>query len=493
MLPMVGRSVRRKLMLVVLATTFAALAVSAIALVAYDLRTYKKSLLDDLATQANILGLVSASALAFDDPRAAQENLATLRLRPRIIAAAIYTAQGSLFASYLRGDSAEENLPAALPDEGYRVDGYQISLVKRIPAGNDLIGSVYLRARYDLRERLTDYAAIIGTVMLISLAVAFLMSVWLQGAITKPILAVTEVARQVMARRDFSLRVRKTTDDEIGYLVEAFNDMLAEIARRAEALQASHRSIETANQELASQATELKRSNADLEKFAYVASHDLQEPLRMVSGFADLLQRRYRGQLDKDAHEFITYMIDGAARMRRLVDDLLALSRVATRGGNFVEFEAQAALQHTLSNLHVAISESGASITHDPLPKVTADPGQLEQLLQNLIGNALKFHSGQPPRVHVGVRDAGDHWEFSVRDDGIGLDPQYADRIFEIFQRLHAKDEYPGTGIGLAICKKIVERHRGRIWVESEEGKGATFYFTIPKQPSPAGVQAAHR
>ena len=238
---------------------------------------------------------------------------------------------------------------------------------------------------------------------------------------------------------------------------------------------------------------ELARSNAELEQFAYVVSHDLQEPLRMVASYVQLLEERYKDRLDKDAHEFIAYAVEGATNMKRMIADLLAYSRVGRDGKETVSVDCEAVLSQACANLRAPITETAAQIIHDPLPTVAGNTGQLTHLFQNLIGNAIKFRGQEPPRVHVSAERNGQGWVFSVRDNGIGLDPQFADRIFLVFQRLHTREDYPGTGIGLAIAKKIVEHRGGRIWVESEPGKGATFHFTVPERlPSgpPAGLDA---
>jgi len=225
---------------------------------------------------------------------------------------------------------------------------------------------------------------------------------------------------------------------------------------------------------------ELARSNEDLEQFAYVASHDLQEPLRMVTSYVQLLSKRYKAKLDADANEFIDFAVDGAVRMRKLINDLLTYSRVGTQGKELSPTDSEAVLAQSVNDLKVTIEENGALVTHDPLPTVMADSPQLEQLFQNLIGNAIKFRGNEPPHVHISASRNGKGWIFSIRDNGIGFAPEYSERVFVIFQRLHSRQEYAGTGIGLAICKKIVERHGGHIWVESDVGKGAIFRFTIP-------------
>ncbi|MGC2731562.1 MAG: ATP-binding protein [Candidatus Sulfotelmatobacter sp.] len=225
---------------------------------------------------------------------------------------------------------------------------------------------------------------------------------------------------------------------------------------------------------------ELNRSNEELGQFAYIASHDLQEPLRMVASYTQLLSRRYKGKLDAEADEFIAFAVDGANRMQRLIQDLLAFSRVGTTGKDLHDTSSEEALSQALRNLRTAIQESGALVTHDPMPTVLADEMQLTQLFQNLVGNAIKYQNPGVPRIHVAAaRNGGGKWVFSVKDNGLGIDSQYFEKIFGMFQRLHKREEFAGTGIGLAICKKIIERHGSSITVESTLGQGSTFSFAL--------------
>jgi light-regulated signal transduction histidine kinase (bacteriophytochrome) len=226
----------------------------------------------------------------------------------------------------------------------------------------------------------------------------------------------------------------------------------------------------------------LLHSNRDLEQFAYVASHDLQEPLRAVNSYAQLLTQKYEGHLDAKADKYLGYIMEGATRMQQLINDLLEFSRVGTHGKNLQGIDTEVILSQVLADLKVAIAESQAVVTHDPLPTVIGDEIQLIQLFQNLIGNAIKFCQDKPPRVHISTEQKQKEWVFEVRDNGIGMESEFFERIFTLFQRLHSRTEYPGTGIGLAVCKKIVERHGGQIWVESTLGEGTTFYFSIPQK-----------
>ncbi|MFN6496178.1 MAG: ATP-binding protein [Nostoc sp. DedQUE01] len=295
--------------------------------------------------------------------------------------------------------------------------------------------------------------------------------------------------------RFFAARAVAVLDanNEIQEWIGTYTD-ITERKLAQQALQGVNEELEIKVQERTSELQklnqDLQRSNQELEQFAYVASHDLEEPLRAVAGYTQLLEKEYQHCLDDSAKEYLAYIVDGAKRMQQLIQDLLAYSRVGTRGQEFVLVDCNTALSLALSNLYVAIAESEAIITHDPLPKLLADKTQMVQLFQNLVGNAIKFRRQKPPQIHIGVltteREAEgelstprSQWLISVRDNGIGIKSQYLERIFEVFRRLHTRREFPGTGIGLAICKKIVERHGGRIWAESEPGVGTVFYFTL--------------
>ena len=248
---------------------------------------------------------------------------------------------------------------------------------------------------------------------------------------------------------------------------------LKESLRREAEIQQKEQALSEVNRDL-------KRSNAELEQFAYVTSHDLQEPLRMIVNYLQLLERRYKGRLDADADDFIFFAVDGGRRMQTLISDLLAYSRVGTKGQPFAPTDCNDVVRRAFANLHTIVAETGARIDCGKLPAVLADSSQLVQLFQNLIGNALKYRSDRPPQITLSAERRPNEWLFSVEDNGIGIEQQYFEQVFVIFQRLHTSAQYPGTGIGLSVCKKIVERHGGAIWVSSEFGRGATFYFTLP-------------
>jgi signal transduction histidine kinase len=507
MLRAIGRSVRYKLALVVLAATFIALLIAGVALVIYDQRTYREQWVSDLTAQADIVGRASAPALAFEDPKAARENLAVLAARPQILSAALYAAKGKLFASYERSGAPQSLLPSLPEVDGSRIEGREVLLFKRIVENGEIAGTVYLRAEFAQMQRLKDYLGILGAVMAASLLLAFVISTWLQSALTKPILEVTSAARRVIEDKDFSLQARKSTNDEIGVLVDAFNGMLAEVGRRAQALEAANRSLEheiaerqradegvrQLNAELERRVLlrteELQAANKELEGFSYSVSHDLRAPLRGIIGFADALMEDHGPELDEEARRKIKVVQDEGRRMGVLIDELLAFSRLGRKALQLVELDMGKLARGCVDGMAPQINGHDLDLQIGTLPPARGDRVLLGQVWTNLLSNAVKFSSkSDRPRIVVSaVTDEKEHIYY-VRDNGAGFDPRYKSKLFGVFQRLHDASEFPGTGVGLALVQRIVNRHGGRVWAESRPGEGATFYFTLPKEQSDGAV-----
>jgi light-regulated signal transduction histidine kinase (bacteriophytochrome) len=317
------------------------------------------------------------------------------------------------------------------------------------------------------------------------MAVLSLLAGWIiADALLKPLLHLVAAVQKTGAD-NLAFTELIPGKHEIAQLARAFSEMTERLRTTLVSRDELQKEVEVrrkTEEELEITLEQLSRSNKELEQFAYVASHDLQEPLRMVSSYVQLLAERYKDQLDERAQKFIHYAVDGAARMQSLIQDLLGFSRVSTRGLAFARIDSNILLAEALANLQTSISVSGAVITSDQLPVVYGDRIQIVQVFQNLISNSIKFCTNKPPKIHVSAEFRDGRWLFSVRDNGIGIDAKYAGKIFIIFQRLHTREEYPGTGIGLALCKRIIERHGGEIHFESEVGKGTTFYFTLLKE-----------
>jgi signal transduction histidine kinase/HAMP domain-containing protein len=621
-------SVRGKLLRVVLVTATLALLISGASMVFYELQNFRQTWVNDLSAQADVVGLAAAPALQFEDPAAAHDYLALLQAKPNIKSAAIYTAGGSLFASY-SATGAEVSFPQ-LPDvDGHHVVRNELVLFKRIVAGGEIVGTVGLRAHYDLSGRLLDYIGILGAIMALSLIGATLVSHRLQRTITEPISAVTSVARTIMETRDFTLRAPRKSNDEIGLLVDAFNDMLNELGRRAEVLEQSNRQLErqalerrhaeealaagqrrnrtlidamtqvvwrasnsghftgeqsgwskytgqsrdtylelgwrgafaaeardsldlawsrasstrdtfeleaklwhapsesyrlvrlravpvlsgdgeivewmgaisdiedqrrielelrTLNAELedrvAVRTAALEAANKEMESFSYSVSHDLRAPVRAISGFSSLLWEDHKDHLDEEARRKIGIIRGQAERMGQLIDDLLAFSRLGRKAMEATELNMAELAQNTFQRLHDGAKSNSLEFHVGKLPNATADRSLLEQVWSNLLSNAIKFSAQKDhPVVEVGAIVAEDENIYFVRDNGAGFDPRYRDKLFGVFQRLHDESEFPGTGVGLALVHRIITRHGGRIWADSQPGDGATFHFSLPREP----------
>ncbi len=326
---------------------------------------------------------------------------------------------------------------------------------------------------------------VVGVLALLVVLVCAFVWVALERSVTRPLGRLAEAVRAA-STGSHEHEIRAEGTGEVAALARDVEQMRRELVQQVAELRASHAETERAHRLLHEQTRELERSNRDLEQFAYVASHDLQEPLRKVASFTQLLQKRYGGQLDERADQYIGFAVDGALRMQRLIQDLLAFSRVGRSGAEPEAVHLEAVLEQVRHDLGERIAESGAEVTHDPLPVVHGERALLAMLLMNVVGNALKFrHPERPPRVHLSARRDGDVWEVACTDNGIGIDPQYAERVFVIFQRLHPKEVYSGTGIGLALVKRVVEHHGGRVWVEPAGTGGTTVRWTLPAAQEP--------
>jgi signal transduction histidine kinase len=493
-------SIHKKFLVVVMMTATFALLMTGAAMLYYDLRGFREALISDLSAQAGIVGFAAAPAIEFQDPGTADSYLQSLRGNPTIIAAAIYSANGSRFASYVAGDAANVEFPAIPGNDGHRVRQGEIDVFRRIVPDKEILGTVYLRARYDLAGRLWNYIGIVGAAMALSLLLAYLVSRRLQSKVTAPILDVARVARDVMDKRDFTSRVLKSSDDEIGVLVDAFNGMMAEIDRvirergRAEsALTESESRLLALNAELeqrvAARTAQLEAANKDLEGFSYSVSHDLRAPIRAVGGFATLLGEDHQAELSEEARRKVAIIRGEATRMGRLIDDLLAFSRLGRKALDPVDLDLAEMARTVYERLNHADPARQVEFRLGSMPESRGDRSLFEQVWVNLLSNAVKFTAHRDnPVIEAGGISTGDENVYFVRDNGAGFDPKYQSKLFGVFQRLHREEEFPGTGVGLALVHRIVTRHGGRVWADGKPGLGATFHFTLPKETTDGGV-----
>lgn len=454
----------RKISWSILITSFSALAICAVALVGHEVATFRREAINEHAALVEIVAANSVGALAFGDFEAADRILATLKDRPSIVEARLFDQDGRPFASFVRGTPSivAPDLP---PTPKVTASRHRLTITRPVAYEADTIGTIVVESNLSaLYSRLWRYAAIAGTIVIVLIPFVFALSSYLKRVISNPIRRLARVASSIATHQDYSIRTEAVADDEVGQLTRAFNHML--------------NTIELRDRMLVHQASELARSNKELEQFAYISSHDLQEPLRKITTLSEMLRERFGNTGDPDMNRVVASICSSSARMRALIIDLLTYSRVTRKGLDTAQLDLNDIVSDVLSDLESRPPD--ATITVDPLPKIEANTFQIRQLFQNLIANALKFRGNERPRVRITAKTNGAMWTFGVQDNGIGIDPKYTEQIFDVFQRLHTRDAYPGTGIGLAICRKIVEQNGGRIWVESEPGRGSTFYFTWP-------------
>ncbi len=480
----IARSISRKVMLVVLATTFMALLISGVAMLLYDVHAYRSEALRDLVTQADILGRSSAPTLQFNDPATARGNLLLLRVRPNIVEAAIYTSDGKLFASY-GGKDGVNRFPPAPKAEGYRIEGNTITISHRIVENHEVVGTLYLRGHYEVRERLENYLMILLAVMFGSLLIATVIAAWLQAGVTAPLLEVTGVAREVMRRRDYSLRAKKTTRDEIGVLVDAFNDMLGEVERRAGALEQSNRDLEREMRERRDAEHALRIADRRKDEFLATLAHELRNPLAPLSNGLTLL--RLAGNdpaIAKNARDIMERQL---TQMVRLVDDLIDVSRISTGRLAIMKerVELQAVVRNAVEIVAPFIEKRGHALQIE-LPAqpvwINADPTRLAQVFSNLLNNAAKY-TDQGGRIafQATLDDAG--VIVRVQDNGIGIPAEMLATVFDMFTQVDKSLErsQAGLGVGLTLARRLVELHGGTLEAHSGgHGQGSCFVIRLP-------------
>ena len=474
------RSIRYKLFAGILLTTISALLISGTAMVLYDLQSHRDRLIEDLVTQGRLFGLTTAPALRFNDPELATDSLGLLETRPQILAAAIYDASGELFATYSRAGYTG-TFPQQPATEGQHMEGENFIAFQPIVNHGELLGNIYIATEFLLKERLWQYAGIVLAGAVLALIISTLLSLWVQASLTRPVVAIANLARRITEQRDYSLRADISARDEVGHLAAAFNDLLSEVQQRSVEIQRLNTDLE---QRVAARTAELESINQELESFSYSVSHDLRTPLRAIDGFSQALLEDYAEQLDETAQDYLTRVRSGAQRMGRLIDDLLKLARVSRAPMVREHINLSDIATTILDELQSADTERTAHIQIAPQLKAVGDPHLIRIMLDNLLGNAWKYTSKSPePRIRFEQNIHNGKPCYCVADNGAGFDMAYADKLFGAFQRLHDAKEYPGTGIGLATVQRIIHRHNGKIWADSTPGEGSTFCFTLPDEP----------
>jgi signal transduction histidine kinase/ActR/RegA family two-component response regulator len=493
----INRSLRYKIVAVILATTLAALLVSTVALLSYEARNFRQFLISDATTQADIVARTSVPALEFNDPDAAAGNLSLLEGRASVIAAAIYESDGTLFAKYVR-KGQQVQFPPAVSGAGTELQGDRLRLFHPIIHNDQLLGTVFLLATNDLPGRLKGYLLILGGVMLVSLLVAAVISLRLQRSVSAPVLAVTEVARQVIENRDFTLRAAKTTNDEIGVLVDSFNGMLSEVGETTEALRASNRRLQRETEERRAAEAALRLADRRKDEFLATLAHELRNPLApMVNALSMLNRDDASGATRRRAEQILGRQL---AHLVRLVDDLLDVSRI-TRGKldlNVESVELQTVVGSAVDTVQLLMDSRRHELEVE-LPRETihlrADSVRLSQVLSNLLNNAAKY-TEPGGHVRLTAKPQDGHVEITVADDGMGIPPETLPKIFQMFTQGDGSIERAqgGLGVGLALTKRLIELHGGRITARSEgRARGATFVVHLPtiERPAPPTREAA--
>ena len=478
-------SIKKKLTLMNMLVSGTTLLLACMAFGVYELTMFRSSTVQNLSIQAQIVGANSASALLFNDAKSAEKTLSALKAAPTVLSGSIYTLAGEPLAVYRRdaGVLAAPLLPMpAGQTEEHWFTGKELRLILPIVFQEKLIGTVSIRSDLqELNDRIVRYACIVAAVLLVSMTAAFLLSMLAQRAAIRPILQLAETARIVSREKQYSVRAPSTENhDEVGLLIEAFNEMLVQIQGRDAAL---HTSREELERRVTQRTAELDATNKELEAFTYSVAHDLRAPLRHIQGFAELLAESLGTQLEPDAEKYLHRIGEGTQQMGHLIEDLLRLAQVSRQEPRLQVTGLNSVVQEVLRDLKNETKDRDILWQVADLPFVDCDPGLVKQVFYNLLSNAAKYSRPRKPAViDVGQMSVEGQLVTFVRDNGVGFNMKYANKLFGVFQRLHRKEDFEGTGVGLATVQRIIHKHGGRIWAEAELDKGATFYFSLAAQ-----------
>lgn len=475
--------IQRKLMTMILVISGSVLFLTCSAYFAYEFVAFRQSTAQELSTLGKIIAANSTAALAFNIPDDANEIISAVKANPHIVAAALYDSDGKLFA-YYPNELRIGDLPGEPGAAGYRFDESFLIGYEPVVQGNHRLGTLFLKSDMEaLSERLFLFSMIALVVILFSSLIAYLLSRSLQKQISAPILALAATAKNVSDKQDYAVRARKFGNDELGFLTDSFNHMLARIEEQNLELSAFNLGLE---QKVAERTQELEAANKELEAFSYSVSHDLRAPLRSVHGYMNIFSEEYAGKLDDEGRRLISIIMRNGQIMGQLIDDLLAFSQLGRRDLTRSYVSMDAMVKGIVAEQRGLDTTREVTVHIQNLPEAYADTVTIRQVWTNLIANAFKYTSKKKSAtIEIGYQDRGDEIVYFIRDNGAGFNMEYYSKLFGVFQRLHSVKEFEGTGVGLAIVQRIVQKHGGSIWAEGKPDEGATFFFSLGKNPQP--------
>jgi signal transduction histidine kinase len=469
--------IQKKLMRVAILISGVVLLVTCASFFVYEVITFRQATTRQLSTLGEIIATNSTAALAFDDPASANEILAALKAEKHITGAALYGMNGKLFSQY-PADAPIGNFPSGPEKPGYRFEQFYLFGFQPVMQGNKRLGTLYLKSDMGaMYERLRLYSSIAILVIVVSFLLSYLLSRSIQKRISQPILTLAETAKSISERQDYSVRASKISNDELGLLTDSFNQMLEQIQKQNLEILSFNQNLE---QKVMERTNELEVANKELESFTYSVSHDLRAPLRAVHSYSQILKEDYLEKLDIEGKKTIEVILKNSKRMGELIDDLLAFSRLGRKEINFRNVHMDPLARVVADELASSVPADRIDISIKELPAASGDPALVKQVWINLISNAIKY-SGKQSKIiiEIGFYPKENKNVYFVKDNGVGFDMKYYDKLFGVFQRLHSQEEFEGTGVGLAITQRIIQKHHGEVWAESKEGEGATFYFSL--------------